>query len=216
MQTIPLLLKSFTGYYPITFPFGEVPRNSSLLLKYKSWGLRGHNGIDFGLPEGSAVVACDRGTVNQVGEHGDFGMSITLQHPWGTSFYAHLKESRVILDQSVRQGFCIGLSGQSGLALGAHLHFGIKPNNPDTQNGYGGYIDPTPLLASITDLKLHTLKEKLAWYEQKLASKMKRYRGVIHESGLSEMRHNDVMILRAMVVDLKREIQTLESENVSP
>lgn len=51
------------------------------------------------------------------------------------------------------------------------------------------------------------LKAKLAYYEAKLAQKMKRYRGVIHESGLSEMRHNEVMVLRAIIADLKREIQ---------
>ena len=55
------------------------------------------------------------------------------------------------------------------------------------------------------------LKAKLAYYEAKLAFKMKRYRGVIHESGLSEMRHNEVMVLRAIVADLKKEIQTSES-----
>ena len=55
------------------------------------------------------------------------------------------------------------------------------------------------------------LKAKLAYYEAKLAVKMKRYRGVIHESGLSEMRHNEVMVLRAIVADLKKEIQALES-----
>lgn len=57
--------------------------------------------------------------------------------------------------------------------------------------------------------KRRELQEKLARYESKLAQKMKRYRGVIHESGLSEMRHNDVMVLRAIVADLKREIQDL-------
>ena len=55
------------------------------------------------------------------------------------------------------------------------------------------------------------LKAKLAYYEAKLAFKMKRYRGVIHESGLSEMRHNEVMVLRAIIADLKREIQASES-----
>lgn len=216
MQIIPFLLKPFTGNYPIIFQFGEISQDASLLVKYKEWGLRGHNGIDFGLPQGTEVVACDTGTVIQVGENGDFGISVTLQHPWGTSFSAHLKEARVTLESSVGQGFCIGVSGQSGLAFEPHLHFGIKPNQTDPENGYGGYIDPTPLIVSATELKLQQLKEKLAGYEQKLASKMKRYRGVIHESGLSEMRHNEVMILRAMVTDVKREIQTLESDKISP
>lgn len=57
--------------------------------------------------------------------------------------------------------------------------------------------------------KLRELQAKLAHYKAKLAQKMKRYRGVIHESGLSEMRHNEVMVLRAIIADLKREIQAI-------
>ena len=58
--------------------------------------------------------------------------------------------------------------------------------------------------------KLKQLKEKLAYYESKLAFKMKRYRGVIHESASSEMKHQEVMVLRAMVASLKDEIRQLE------
>ena len=60
--------------------------------------------------------------------------------------------------------------------------------------------------------KLATLKETLARYEEKLAFKMKRYRGVIHESAASEMKHHDVMVLRAIVTDLKSEIRVLEAK----
>lgn len=63
------------------------------------------------------------------------------------------------------------------------------------------------------------LKAKLIYYEAKLAQKMKRYRGVIHESGLSEMRHNEVMVLRAIVADLKKEIKSfiaLDSQAAKP
>ncbi len=59
--------------------------------------------------------------------------------------------------------------------------------------------------------KLFALKEKLSIYEGKLAFKMKRYRGVIHESAASEMKHQEVMVLKAMVAGLKEEIRTLES-----
>ena len=58
--------------------------------------------------------------------------------------------------------------------------------------------------------KLRQLKEKLAHYEQKLAFKMRRYRGVIHESAASEMKHQEVMVLRAMIDGLKKEIEELE------
>ncbi len=59
--------------------------------------------------------------------------------------------------------------------------------------------------------KLAQLKEKLSYYQDKLNFKMKRYRGVIHESAASEMKHQEVMVLKAMVADLTKEILRLES-----
>lgn len=59
--------------------------------------------------------------------------------------------------------------------------------------------------------KLKELTTKLAYYQGKLDWKMKRYRGVIHESAASEMKHQEVMVLRAMIDGLKKEIKTLES-----
>ena len=62
--------------------------------------------------------------------------------------------------------------------------------------------------------KLEELKKKLAYYRDKLNWKMKRYRGVIHESAASEMKHQEVMVLKAMVTGLQQEIQFLEQANV--
>ncbi|KKR87337.1 hypothetical protein A2875_02850 [Candidatus Gottesmanbacteria bacterium RIFCSPHIGHO2_01_FULL_46_14] len=64
----------------------------------------------------------------------------------------------------------------------------------------------------ISQEKLKSLKDKLAQYESKLAFKMKRYRGVIHESAASEMKHQEVMVLKAMVADLQKEIHMLENQ----
>lgn len=58
--------------------------------------------------------------------------------------------------------------------------------------------------------KLALLKTKLEKYQIKLNEKMKRYRGVIHESAASELKHAEVMVLRAMVDGLKTEITQLE------
>jgi len=60
-----------------------------------------------------------------------------------------------------------------------------------------------------TQQKLQGLTLKLHHYEDKLRGKMKRYRGVIHESAASEMKHQEVMVLRAMIADIKKEIQNL-------
>jgi hypothetical protein len=58
--------------------------------------------------------------------------------------------------------------------------------------------------------KLKQLKEKLTEYETKLAREMLGYRGVIHESAASEIKHSKVMVYRAMVDNLKKEIEDLE------
>ncbi|HAV15175.1 MAG TPA: hypothetical protein DCX25_02505 [Candidatus Pacebacteria bacterium] len=60
--------------------------------------------------------------------------------------------------------------------------------------------------------KLEELKDKLNIYEEKLAWKMKFYRGVIHESASSELKHAEVMVLRAMVDGLKQEVAELEQK----
>lgn len=62
----------------------------------------------------------------------------------------------------------------------------------------------------VQNQKIRDLKAKLAVYEEKLRFKMKRYRGVIHESASSEMKHQEVMVLRAMISDLQKEIVALE------
>ena len=58
--------------------------------------------------------------------------------------------------------------------------------------------------------KIKQLEAQLAGYEKRLALKMKFYRGVIHESALSELKHSEVMVLRDMVASLKKEILDLK------
>lgn len=134
----------FNGDFPITFGFGAVPDSEDLKTKYKEWGLQGHDGLDYGLPVGTEVIAAAKGKVVQSGDNGDFGISVTLEHPWGQSVYRHLSETKVQVGDEPNAGDTIGLSGESGNVTGSHLHFGIKPLNPDDNNGYLGYIDPSP------------------------------------------------------------------------
>lgn len=148
-----LLRLPFKGDYPVTFAFGVTSNREEIKKKFEELGIVGHNGIDFGLPEGAEVVAAAGGKVIQAGENGDFGISVTIQHKWGTSLYAHLKESKVSTKQKVKADEVIGLSGQSGSAFGAHLHLGIRPINTDLNNGYRGYIDPRPYIKSTISIK---------------------------------------------------------------
>lgn len=61
--------------------------------------------------------------------------------------------------------------------------------------------------------KIRQLETQLAEYEKRLAFKMKFYRGVIHESALSELKHSEVMVLRDMIASLKKEILDLKKLN---
>lgn len=144
----PKLRLPFNGYYPITFGFGAVPDNEEIKKKFQEWGITGHHGIDYGLPQGTEVVAANTGQVIQSGKNGDFGISVTLEHPWGQSIYAHLKETKVGVGDTPAAGDVIGLSGRSGAAFGEHLHFGIKLKDADASNGYLGFTDPRRKLAN--------------------------------------------------------------------
>ena len=141
----------FNGDYPMTFAFGSTSENEEIKKKFAEWGIVGHNGIDYGLPEGTEVVAAADGKVIQSGENGDFGTSVTIEHPGEQSLYAHLNEVKVSTSQEVKAGDVIGLSGKTGAAFGEHLHFAIKPNNSDANNGYLGFIDPSPYFGKLEE-----------------------------------------------------------------
>ena len=146
---IPDLSFPFYGSVSPSLLFNQVPDDERIKQKFTEWGIIGHNGLDFPLVEGTEILACDSGKVIQVGDNGDYGICVTIQHSWGQSVYAHLKETKVSVDQEVKVSELIGFSGQTGSAFGPHLHFAIKPNNPNESNGYLGLIDPAPYLRNI-------------------------------------------------------------------
>lgn len=142
-RSIPSLLQPFEGRFPITNPFGAFA-NIQLKTQDQRFGLVSHNGVDIALPEGTTVITTDSGRVMQSGQNGDFGISITIRHRWGESLYAHLAKTFVTVGDRVKRGEPIAQSGATGLVTGPHLHFGIRPKDPDLSNGYLGFIDPLP------------------------------------------------------------------------
>lgn len=149
----------FNGDLSVTFSFGAVSENEEIKKKFAEWGITGHHGIDYGLPEGTEVVAVDTGKVIQSGDNEEWGISVTLEHPWGQSIYAHLKETKVNVGDEVEVGKPVGLSGKTGAAFGEHLHFGIKLNNADASNGYLGFTDPSPYFGKQEESKAPEVKE---------------------------------------------------------
>lgn len=153
-QPISPLFFPFRGTFPVTFSYGVVSDDDTVKKQHAAWGLKGHNGVDFALPEGTEVHACADGDVVHAGDNGGYGTCIIIRHPWGTSLYGHLQECKRAVGASVQTGDLIGTSGKTGFVTGAHLHFGIQPNNADRDNGYGGFINPMPFLhISVEDRK---------------------------------------------------------------
>jgi hypothetical protein len=96
---------------------------------------RPHTGIDIVAPRGTPVVASAHGRVSSVGQQGEYGLMIEIDHGFGTATrYAHLSKANVRVGEQVVRGQQIGNVGASGLAVGPHLHYEVlvhgQPSNP--------------------------------------------------------------------------------------
>ncbi|MDX1921161.1 MAG: M23 family metallopeptidase [Candidatus Caenarcaniphilales bacterium] len=102
-----------------------------------------HKGIDFAAFTGGAIVAPAKGKVALVGIEKDgfavHGNCIFIDHGQGVvSAYLHLSEVLVKQGQEIQAGQLIGKVGDTGIATGPHLHFGIYVN--------GENVSPEPWL----------------------------------------------------------------------
>lgn len=125
----------------VTQVFGVNPDN------YARFGMAGHNGVDFGVPEGTPIVAVDDGVVveAQLDEDG-YGEYVKVRHSWGESLYAHLSRSVLVPNHHAVKGHPVGYSGNTGNSTGPHLHFGIRVNPYTRGWPFDGYSDPLPYL----------------------------------------------------------------------
>lgn len=147
---VPALAHPVTDsrYRNVTQVFGV---NGDYYKRFKVDGvpLRGHNGIDFGTPVGTPIVAVDDGVVVEVAnDPGGYGKYVKLVHPWGESLYAHLNHQDVPVGARLVRGVQLGLSGNTGKSTGPHLHFGMRVHPFNRADGWGGYIDPAPYLTA--------------------------------------------------------------------
>ena len=126
-ETVKGWLKPVIGV--VTSPFGN--RTSPITGKTEF-----HNGIDLGIPVGTPIKAPMPGVVESSWFDSANGNGIRIMHKNGYSTgYAHLSERRVNKGDKIKQGQIIGLSGNTGMSTGAHLHFNLKDPS-------GNYIDP--------------------------------------------------------------------------
>jgi murein DD-endopeptidase MepM/ murein hydrolase activator NlpD len=140
--TVPLLaafaiaacaLPRWPVHAPLSSPYG---------LRF--FGLRPdiHEGVDIPVPVGTPVTAVKSGTVAVAGELRGYGLVVVLLHGHSLrTVYAHLSKLNVQSGQRVQAQQVIGLSGKSGNATGAHLHFEVQR--------WGHAEDPVPLLGGL-------------------------------------------------------------------
>lgn len=148
------------------FLFGQ-PFGANWVNFYKELGMRGHNGIDFSVPNGTPVIACFDGKVTVAGLDSQGGHEIRLesnefevegQKMKLEAIYYHLLRETISKDKIVKKGDEIAMSDNTGrYTTGPHLHFGIKilykserpgeltTYEKDYQNGYSGAVNPEPL-----------------------------------------------------------------------
>jgi len=87
-----------------------------------------HQGIDFGAPKGTPVMAAGSGVVEAAGRNGAYGKYLRIRHnSHYKTAYAHLSAfSRGIKRGArVRQGQIVAYVGSTGRSTGSHLHYEI-------------------------------------------------------------------------------------------
>jgi murein DD-endopeptidase MepM/ murein hydrolase activator NlpD len=88
-----------------------------------------HLGFDLAKTANAPIAAANDGKVLHADDLGIYGNSVILDHGMGVqSLYAHLSSIQVKEGEAVRAGQTLGLSGQTGLAGGDHLHFSMMVN----------------------------------------------------------------------------------------
>lgn len=88
-----------------------------------------HGGVDIANKMGTPIFATADGVVEFVGNVGDLGKLIKINHGYGyKTRYGHLSQIKVNRGQKVRRGDLIGLMGSSGYSTGPHLHYEIIKN----------------------------------------------------------------------------------------
>ena len=88
-----------------------------------------HGGTDIGVPVGTPVHAANRGRVVLARLMQVRGNFVIVDHGGGLfSGYAHMSAINVAEGQMVESGDVIGMSGNTGLSTGAHVHWEMSSN----------------------------------------------------------------------------------------
>jgi murein DD-endopeptidase MepM/ murein hydrolase activator NlpD len=155
-------LRSPLKYANITSRFGN---RRHPVLGYD----RAHEGIDYGAPPGTPVLAVGDGQVKLAGWNGGCGKTVILRHRNGyETVYCHLSGFAVSAGKPVSQKQVIGYVGETGLATGPHLHYAVKRG--------GSFMNPlqlkVPRDAPIPEKWLPDFREKISTLRARLVGEL--------------------------------------------
>jgi murein DD-endopeptidase MepM/ murein hydrolase activator NlpD len=90
-----------------------------------------HEGIDFGAPIGTPILAAGDGVVARASVMGGYGNVVDIDHDgtWSTR-YGHISRFAPGLrpGDRVKQGDVIAFVGNTGRSTGPHLHYEVRRN----------------------------------------------------------------------------------------
>jgi len=149
--------RSPDDHYWLSRPIG--PQDTDWAHRYYPYGTTGegqylvHHGVDMVNPTGTQVLAVGDGEVVVAGEDSSevygptpdfYGklLVLRLDRPYFGQrlfcLYGHLSQTLVQVGERVRPGDVIGEVGETGIALGPHLHFEVRLG----ENDYGATRNP--------------------------------------------------------------------------
>jgi len=86
-----------------------------------------HLGYDLAVTQHVGVEASNHGRVVYAAQLGIYGNCIVVDHGYGLqTIYGHLSQINVHEGDMVKRGQVMGTSGQTGMAGGDHIHFGMQ------------------------------------------------------------------------------------------
>jgi len=156
-------------------PFGKsiepalmrVPIHYTRISSYFSWHryhpilhiYRPHLGVDLAAPSGTPVESVGNGRIIFIGKDGEAGNAIKVQYDEHyISLYAHLSRfaKKLHRNSSVKKGQVIGYVGETGLATGPHLHYGV----------YVNYVPKNPLTVKLPGTQPISAQDRPAFLEE--------------------------------------------------
>ena len=166
--------------------FGKEHTAQALLATYQSLGLSGHDGMDWStvckddhIKTGGQClpVYCDidgYATITFIQKDITYGSGIIAldqdgdhKHLW---WHFDIINPDLKVGDRIEGGELLGISGNTGISTGAHLHRGLYSFSEPYANGYHGAIDPTPFYSPIFILDyIQTLQNKISILQKLIA-----------------------------------------------